>query len=95
MRSRAWEETVPAVFFQAKRFVFGGAGTIRPTGKKWKNIAALAREGGFRATVRGLRKAKGWRVSGVIWDKTFRAVPQATHLKPSKGVKCSEIRSRI
>jgi len=75
MRSRIWEKMVPAVFFQAERFVFEGAGTIRPTEKKWENIAALAREGGFRATVRGSRKAKGWRVPGVVWDMPC-AMPQ-------------------
>jgi hypothetical protein len=71
MRSRPWEKVSPAVFFQAQRFVFGGAETIHPTEKKLKNIAALARVCGFRATVRCSRKAGGWRVSVVTGTKRF------------------------
>ena len=57
---------------QAKRFVFGGAGTICPTEKKWENIAALAPVRGFRATVRCSRKARGWRAPEVTGIKPFR-----------------------
>lgn len=54
-----------------QRFVFGGAGTICPTEKKWENIAALAHACGLRATVRCSRKARGWRGLEVAGTKRF------------------------